>query len=409
MGSGDKVLQVATGYKHSCALLNDGTVKCWGYNEQGQLGLGDTADRGDQPGEMGVELPPVLLGTNAQVAEITAGREFSCARLRGGAIKCWGSSTNGELGLGDAQTRGDGPGEMGDALPSVDLGHVPPAIQLSAGSHHTCALLASGQVKCWGSGRGTNKSRMGDALPTVKLGAGRAARQVSAGSYHTCAVLRDGDIECWGDNMNGQLGLGDKIARDSLLGDKGASLVPVQLGTSATATYVGAGDYRTCAVLANGTAKCWGAGVYGALGLGDQEDRGDRSGEMGDRLPAIFLGSSRVAQGVETASCTFTCALLDDGNIKCWGAGDRGSLGQGNPSYAGYAPGQMELLPPVALGVGRTAVQLDVGCYHACALLDEGSVKCWGWNEWGQLGRGDKSNQGDGPGEMGDLLQPVPL
>jgi alpha-tubulin suppressor-like RCC1 family protein len=132
-------------------------------------------------------------------------------------IKCWGSSAYGQLGLGYGMTRGDQPGEMGQDLPTVDLGAGALAVALAASEAHTCALLEGGAVKCWGSngygllGLGSTLAS-GDepaTLPTVDLGTGAVAVALAAGFTHTCALLVDGSVKCWGENLYGRLGLGD--------------------------------------------------------------------------------------------------------------------------------------------------------------------------------------------------------
>ncbi len=112
---------VNTEIGHSCALLDNGSVKCWGYNSVGQLGLGDTDARGDGPGEMGDSFPAIDLGSGRTATQIDAGVNHSCALLDNDRVKCWGRNTVGQLGLEDGDARGDGPGEMGDNLPFVDL------------------------------------------------------------------------------------------------------------------------------------------------------------------------------------------------------------------------------------------------------------------------------------------------
>jgi cysteine-rich repeat protein len=114
-------LEVVGGYIHTCALLNDGGVKCWGYNEYGQLGLGDTAHRGDSAGEMGDSLPAVSLGAGKSAVALAAGHAHTCARLNDDSVKCWGLNNYGQLGLGDNDPRGDNTGEMADALPTAKL------------------------------------------------------------------------------------------------------------------------------------------------------------------------------------------------------------------------------------------------------------------------------------------------
>jgi alpha-tubulin suppressor-like RCC1 family protein len=121
IGTGLKAIAVATGARQTCVHLQSHNVKCWGWNDYGQLGLGDVATRGDAPGEMGDALPLVDLGTGRTVVELAAGSFFECARLDDGEIKCWGRNDSGQLGLGDTNNRGDGPGEMGDSLPALNL------------------------------------------------------------------------------------------------------------------------------------------------------------------------------------------------------------------------------------------------------------------------------------------------
>jgi hypothetical protein len=167
---------------HTCARLDNGAVKCWGYNFFGQLGLGNNG-----PGEMGDALPAVNLGTGRTAVALASGRHHTCARLDNGAVKCWGNNLEGELGLGDKSNRGDGPGEMGDALPTVDLGTGRTAVALTAGGYHTCAPLDNGELKCWGANfdgqlglsdradRGDGPEEVGDFLPPVDLGSAQSA------------------------------------------------------------------------------------------------------------------------------------------------------------------------------------------------------------------------------------------
>ncbi len=415
---------ITAGTEHTCVLLDYGTVKCWGRNTSGQLGLGDMVNRGDGAGEMGLDLPAVRLGTGRTATAISAGTKHTCALLDDGTVKCWGANTYGGLGLGDTATRGDGPGEMGDNLPTVNLGTGRTATAISAGSNYTCALLDDGSVKCWGrnaSGQlglgtieemGDEPGEMGDHLPAADLGTGRTATAISAGLTHTCALLDNGAVKCWGFNGYGQLGLGDTASRGDHAGEMGDNLPTVDLGTGRTATEVSVGDYRTCAVLDIGTVKCWGAGPHGQLGYGDTTSRGDQSNEMGDALPTVDLGTDRTATALGRRTNAHTCALLDNATVKCWGLNNSGQLGLGNNADRGDAPGEMgDNLLPVNLGSGghATAIAVTSGNLHSCALLSDDSVKCWGENQYGQLGQGNTTDRGDGPGELGDSLPPVDL
>ena len=130
---------------------------------------------------------------------------------------------------------------------------------------------------------------------------------------------------------------------------------------------------------------------------------------MGARLPSVDLGPGRTALAV-AASPGHTCAVLDDHSVKCWGDNSFGQLGLGDTKNRGGKPNEMgEKLPAVDLGPGRTALAVATGDAHTCALLEDHTVKCWGWNRSGQVGLGDTNNRGDGPGEMGAALPPVQL
>ncbi len=289
---------IAAGWSHACVVLRDGAVKCWGNNEHGQLGLGDVDDRGDDPGEMGEGLATVDLGAGSQVTAITAGRQHTCALLEGGSVKCWGHNAFGQLGQGDDSARGDDLGEMGDNLPPVDLGAGKKAVSVVAGANHTCVLLEGGAVKCWGAsgagqlglgsidGRGDEPWEMGDELLAVDLGA-KAANAIAAGEEHVCALLDGGAVKCWGANSKGQLGLGDTQARGDEPGEMGDILPAVALGTGVLAVAITCGFEHACARTGDGLARCWGANWAGQLGQGDTEDRGDEQGEMGDALKAV--------------------------------------------------------------------------------------------------------------------------
>ncbi|MBK9263311.1 MAG: hypothetical protein IPM54_26345 [Polyangiaceae bacterium] len=227
---------IAAGTAHTCALFNGGTIKCWGDNHKGQLGLGDKLSRGYEAGQMGHNLKFVDLGTGHTAAEISLGYKHTCARLVENTVRCWGENVRGQVGNGISENWGDTPGEMGDALP-VNLGTNLVATQISAGAFHTCALLGNGRVKCWGNGqtlglgsvadRGSQSGEMGDSLPLVELGA--SATAVSAGAVHTCAILVNGSVKCWGNNDNGQLGLGDTNTRGDEPGEMGDNLPAVKL------------------------------------------------------------------------------------------------------------------------------------------------------------------------------------
>jgi alpha-tubulin suppressor-like RCC1 family protein len=221
---------------HMCTVLDDGGVVCSGAGSAGQLGRNPVGDLFPAPPE---GYPLVDLGTGRTATQVALGDAHTCALLDGGDVKCWGLNTYGQLGLGDTNNRGLLPAELGDALPVVPLGQ--PAQAITAGRNYACALLEDGSVKCWGRndsgqlGLG-HTNDIGDApgevaaLTGVDLGTGRTATAIDGGS-HTCAILDTGALKCWGENGSGQLGLGDTADRGVAPGQLGDALPEIDLGS----------------------------------------------------------------------------------------------------------------------------------------------------------------------------------
>jgi len=404
----------------ACARFDTGLAECWGRNEFGQLGLGDTRNRGAEPQDMEPGLP-VLSFADPRVAQIAHGGNFGCALLGDKSTRCWGYNEQGQLGLGDKLPRGGAPSDMGAALSAVDFGAGRSASSVAVGSFHACALLGDATLRCWGNAsfgqlglgdtnhRGDQPGEMGAALPAVDLGAGRTAKSVALGLFHTCAILDNNSVKCFGRNDFGQLGLGDTNHRGDQPGELGAALPAVDLGAGRTALQLALGTLHTCAVLDDGSVKCWGYGSNGQLGQGDPGDRGFAPNQMGASLPAIDLGPGRTAT-LLAAGNGHTCAVLDNGSVKCWGFAAYGQLGLGDTQNRGDGAQEMGAnLPALDLGAGRVAREIGAGDGHTCARLDDGSVKCWGRNFEGQLGLGDTVSRGGAPGQMGTALPAVRL
>jgi cysteine-rich repeat protein len=361
---------------------------------------------------------------------IAAGDVSTCALSKNGAVKCWGDNTHGELGIGSIVSHGIVFGDMGTALPAVSLGRAAKAISVGAGS--ACAILDNGELKCWGSNQfgelGQGSSVLGtdigdqngevDNLLPIKFGAGRTVTAVSQGGSHTCAILDNGDLTCWGNGGFGQLGQDDGLDY--------ASPPPAAINLGGKATAVSAGPASTtCALLADGTGKCWGIADHGSLSVAISDDKGAAPGSAGHvvigdykgpnapqgemaLLPALGFGTGLLAKQIG-AGYVSSCALLSNNKVNCWGSSSNGELGLGNVGVqAGNYPDALAALTGVKLGEGRTVKSIAVGALHACAILDDGSVTCWGSNAYGQLGIGSKVNQGDKPTDVGHLL-PVPL
>jgi cysteine-rich repeat protein len=396
--SAPEVVQVEAGFGHSCALLDSGAVRCWGNNEFGQLGYGNTNVIGDD------EFPFVAGDVNVggRVTQISAGGEHTCALLETGNIRCWGNNNQGQLGYGNLTNIGD------DDLPFVagDVNVGAPVAHVSAGFLHTCALLDSGEVRCWGSGGSGqlgygNVNNIGDTEEPASIGVvnvGGVVTQISAGGSHTCALLETGNIRCWGFNLFGELGYGNT----NNIGDNEtpASAGDVELGGAAF--QISTGGNHSCAVLDTGNIRCWGVAGAGKLGYGNTNDIGD------DETPAS-AGDINVGGSVFqiAAGAVHTCALLEEGKVRCWGQGFEGSLGYGNTTDIGdnelpFVAGDVNLGEPIA------QLSADV---HSCALLTNGSVRCWGRGLFGVLGYGDEDNIGDDepPADIGNVPLFVPV
>ena len=395
-----------SGRYHSCIIDPAGNVRCWGYGEGwGALGYGTKNNVGDNetPASAGI----VNLGPGRTATALTTGQEATCAILDNGAVKCWGANSTGQLGYGNTTPIGDD--ETPAAVGTVDLGPGRTAKAISGGEGHTCAILDNGTVRCWGShnaygqlGYG-NTTQIGDnetpaAAGPVDLGPGRTATAITTGSAYTCAILDNGSVRCWGFNAYGQLGNGNtsRIGDDETPG----SIPPVDLGAGRTAVAISTGWSHTCAILDNGSMKCWGNGESGKLGTGNTNGVLSPS-----TIGAIDLGAGRTAVGV-AASDNFTCALLDNGTERCWGYNAYGQLGYGNTTTIGdnETPGSVG---PLDLGADREAVAITVGKYFACAKLDNGSIRCWGESFYGQTGHGNTTTIGDN--EAPSLAAPVDL
>ena len=412
---------IAVGRYHVCAGKRGGGVKCWGDNFTGQLGYGDTIDRGSGAGEMGSDLPVVDLGSGRTVEALAVGGDHTCAMLTSNEVICWGANGSGQLGVGDTRDRGDDVGEMGDALPTVALGSQQIAT-LAAGEYFNCVLFEGGQVACWGKNefgqlgvgdtlpRGDGPGELGDTLARAQLGASFFVNQLTVGPFHACALSTEQTVKCWGDNRYGQLGLGDIVDRGASAASIGANLplvsLPALFGT--VLVQVAAGEDHTCARWADSAVRCWGDNYHGQLGVGDTVARGGGPYEMGDALPATSLGSSieRLTIGEHA-----TCARYLDGSVRCWGYNAYGQLGYGDNHNRGNDLDEMvPTLPLVALGASdATCTMLHTYDHTNCALLAGGKVKCWGYNDQGQLGLGDIDDRGDAPGEMGAQLPPIDL
>jgi len=377
----DQAIQIAMTWR-TCVVVAGGKLRCWGNAAHGALGDGQTVNNlGDVPGEMPVDDVPV----GGPVAAVTTALWHACALLEDGTVRCWGQNPYGQLGYGNTIDLGAQPGEL--PTPIVDLGD--PVKQLTTGSAHTCAVTVGGALRCWGEapygalGYG-NKNNIGDQPgemppPDVPVGGGEVV-QVSAGSAHTCVVLAGGAVKCWGINESGQLGYGHVIR----FGDGPGEMPTPDVDVGGPVIQVSAGGHHTCALLQGGKVRCWGENDVGQLGYGHKNWLGDNPGEM--PTPDVTLGGDAVQIATGSQS---SCALLDDGTVRCWGA----RTGVPNAGFVGDAPGEM---PPAPVQLGGAALRLaEEGTLSMCVILVDRSLRCWGNNQLGQLGLGHDQEIGD--------------
>ena len=365
LGTGQRAVAISSGEEHTCALLENGSISCWGYGAMGALGNGGTADK----------YAPTLtssLGTGRTAVGLSAGSAHTCAILDNGEVACWGEGSNGQLGEG---TGSDSTTPIATAV----FGPNQVAAGLSVGGEHTCVVDASGDVSCWGLGQYGRLGNGGngiEATPAVinNLGPGQTALDIASGFAHSCAVQADGNVTCWGEGNSGQLGNG----ATSSWYTESSPILTSSLGAGRTAVAVSAGNDHTCAILDTGSVSCWGSGGNGRLGNG-------AGSQQTTPTQTSSLGAGRTAANISLGG-SHTCVILDNGAVSCWGGGGYGQLGNGATSS------QSTPTLTSSLGTGRTAVAISAGNRHTCVILDNGAVSCWGSNADGQLGNGGTSS-----------------
>lgn len=374
-------IQIAAGDAHTCALFGGGAVRCWGSNVSGQLGLGPAGPALLRDAALATD---VELG--APAVAIAAGAAHTCALLKSDVVRCWGRGGHGQLGNGSAANVGveDTPLTSG----TVVLPLVPTV--LAAGGNRTCAA-AGGRVSCWGDntsgalGRGIGDDRLGnerdDELGFVEINNRLYVHKIAANRLHTCMMIsvnrlpNAANARCWGAVSQGRLG----TAQAENIGDD-ETLTASANALTAVVNDLSAGDAFTCAVLRAGGILCWGDNSKGQLG----ED--DVAALPAEREPTRLPARDAVEV---VAGDAFACARDSQGDVWCWGSGDRGQLGQ--PDQA-----TLQLIRELRAHVqlSRPAIQLSAGDSHVCALLDDRSISCWGDNLNGQLGATDKDAVG---------------
>jgi alpha-tubulin suppressor-like RCC1 family protein len=338
---GPAISDIGLGYATTCALLTSGGVECWGYNGQGQLGNGTTTE----------SLIPVPVKRMHTAAALVLGGSHGCALLNGGAVECWGRASYGDLGDGGSTSRHH----------PVSVVGISTATALALNSNNSCALLASGALQCWGRNLagelGDGSGETESDIPVFVSGISTATA-IAVGYEHSCAVLRSGSVQCWGGNDDGELGIG--------VTGGGVYATPVTVSGISSATSVATGGDATCALLASGAVKCWGYNYFGQLGDGSNAESnvpvpvsgistaiavtgglqhfcailrsgsvqcwGDNEfGQLGNGKTAnsnlpVFVQAIKSPTKL-VAGANHTCALFSGGVMRCWGNDSNGQLG----------------------------------------------------------------------------------
>ncbi len=343
------VTSAGLGSTHSCAIQNT-ALKCWGSNVSGEIGNGLLTS---------IQKDPTTV-ISSGVTAVTAGTNFTCA-LVNGLIKCWGVNTYGQLGNGEQII-------FPAANDVYGLGAGSGVTHLIATGSSTCVIV-NGGVKCWGNnnygqlgvGNTVNSPYPADV---TNLGPASGVTQIDGAGDFMCAIVTGDGVKCWGRNYAGAVGNDTSAAN---------ALTPVSVVglPSTTVTQIATSIFTSCA-LVNGGVYCWGFGLEGGLG----------NGETTSRTSAVPVPSLPQGSGVTSiyAGYKHFCAVLADGSAKCWGANGTGQLGDGTRI--------LRSTPVDLLGLERPITHMSLGVYASCALLDDGSVKCWGANSAGYLGNG---------------------
>ena len=321
----------------SCALTSTGAMKCWGSNAYGQIG---TLASNQQ------KTPIDVPGFTNNISAIAVGDSRMCALTTAGEVKCIGN------GVADSNN------------PGISAG----AISISSGYANSCALMSYGGVKCWGdnwtgqlgSGTWVNTS------PAVNVkGLTSGVTAITSGIMHSCALLGSGSVKCWGANNYGQLGDGTTSNRNE----------PAQVsGLTSGVVSISGGYEHTCAVLTNGEAKCWGRNGYGELGDGTTTHKNVPTSVKVDGQP--ISGIASISGGLR-----HTCAITTGGAAKCWGYNALASLGNGTLTDS--------LTPVNVVGLDSGVLSIDAGKgFATCATVTGSSVKCWGHSWAGNVGDG---------------------
>ena len=345
---------ICVGYQHACAVESDGKMYCWGKGTDDRLGFGTTEN----------QFSPVEVKNISNAVSCSLGSNHSCVKISDKTTRCWGNAASGQLGNGQLST-------TNMTIP-VSVYGISNAAQISAGRGHACAVLDNGSITCWGVGV---NGELGNGIVGTKLTPDTVKisgtfTQVSAGTNHTCALKNDGTVWCFGSNFYGELGDNSTTKR----------YTAVQVSNITNARQISTGSNFSCALLTDNTTKCWGRNDYGQLG--------DES--YTNKLTPVnvikLIGGNNLDNVSSISSNSGTsCAVLNSNSAYCWGLGSSGQIGVGTYNNINYA---------ALINYGSVTFNLIAnGPSFTCGIITDGSVRCWGLESYGE--RGDSATTGN--------------
>lgn len=328
----------------SCARKSTDEIKCWGWNYEGALGA-PNSPAGAPSTVINSTTPRKVTTITESLRSFSAGAYNLCVVSSVGALKCLGSNFFGQLGDGS---------NSGSYLPNIPSGLGSGVLRTATRFNKTCAILENKKLKCWGYTIST--------LPIEIPGVIEGILQVALGQEHQCLLNDNFGVQCWGSNQRGQLGVGITPTTVS---------APVSVsGLEKGVVQVATGASHSCALLADATVKCWGFNSHGQLGTGNQENQNYPTpvqGLSGD-VTALSLGDD------------YSCALLSDGQVMCWGRNSNGQLGTGTLVDSA--------VPVAVVSLQEGNVALGAGAKHTCVMNSAEQMQCWGADSFGSLGGG---------------------
>jgi alpha-tubulin suppressor-like RCC1 family protein len=347
-----------TGAVHTCGILENGSAMCWGRDTYGQLGDGGEATTNTRPNTY-VDAP-----NDVTVSQIFTGPYRTCAILSNDVTNCWGFNEDGQSGDESTNTYKSPTNEV-----NFPEGRV--AKSMGMGNKHTCAILDNDQLACWGAdqhgalGNGDSNSEDQYSPVIISTPADRTTVKIDAGVSHTCILMDDGGIMCWGRDNVGQLGNGESSPTTF------APESDVILPEGRVATDFSVGNEHSCAILDNDSVVCWGMNNYGQLG--------DNSTTNAKTPTFVHLPNGSKATRISSGS-GHTCATIENGSLYCWGHNKNSRLGIGTS-------GGVRTIPTF-VSANQSIVKISASAEHTCVLSENGSISCWGRNNYGQLGLG---------------------